>query len=99
MGVALYLIWNTGEPSRSRDMAVTFFFIQLGLNTLWSFLFFYLQDPLLGFIEILVLLGFIVLTAWKFFGLNQLAGILFIPYILWVSFASVLNFFIWMLNR
>ena len=99
MGVALYLIWNTGEQSRSRDIALALFFIQLGLNILWSFLFFYLQNPLLGFIEILVLLVFIVLTAWRFFGLNQLAGILFIPYILWVSFASVLNFFIWRLNR
>lgn len=99
MGVALYLIWNTGAQSRARHIALILFFIQLGLNILWSFLFFYLKNPLLGFIEILILLFFIILTAWKFFGLNQLAGVLFIPYILWVSFASLLNYFLWILNR
>lgn len=99
MGVALYLIWNTGVASRARHIALILFFIQLGLNILWSFLFFYLKNPMLGFIEILILLVFIILTAWKFFGLNQLAGVLFLPYILWVSFASFLNYFMWVLNR
>lgn len=99
MGVALYLIWYTVAHSKARHIALILFFIQLGLNILWSFLFFYLKNPLLGFIEILILLVFIILTAWKFYGLNQLAGILFLPYILWVGFASFLNFFLWMLNR
>jgi tryptophan-rich sensory protein len=99
MGLALYLIWSSETRNRARDTALLFFFIQLGLNILWSFLFFYLKNPLLGFIEILILLVFIAITAWKFYQLNHLAGFLFIPYMLWVGFASVLNFFLWLLNR
>lgn len=99
MGIALYLVWNSAGGGHARRVAIILFFIQLGLNVLWSFLFFYLKNPLLGFIEILLLFIFIVLTAWKFFSLNRLAGILFVPYILWVAFASILNYFLWVMNR
>jgi benzodiazapine receptor len=66
---------------------------------LWSFLFFGLKTPLLAFIEIVILWGFILVTLLKFRTLSKLAGFLLIPYLLWVSFAAVLNFSLWYLNR
>ena len=99
MGIALFLVWKIDGQGPAKRIALVLFFIQLGLNILWSFLFFYLKNPLLGFVEILILLLFIVLTAWKFYGLNHLAGVMFVPYILWVGFASLLNYFLWSLNR
>jgi len=98
MGVALFLIWDLKAEPKARPIALILFFVQLGLNTLWSFLFFYLQNPLLGLIGIIILLLFIVITAWTFFRLYPLAGYLMVPYILWVSFATVLNYSLWTLN-
>ena len=98
MGIALFLIWDLKIKTHGRGMALILFFVQLGLNTLWSFLFFYLHNPLLGLIGIIILLFFIVLTTWAFFRLNPWAGYLMIPYLLWVSFATVLNYSIWTLN-
>ena len=98
MGISLYLIWNSNIHSKARQIAIILFLIQLVFNILWSFLFFYLKNPLMGFIEILILLLLIVLTAWKFLGLNKIAAFLMIPYILWVSFATILTFSIWSLN-
>ena len=95
MGIALYLVWNASN----NRIAVTFFVIQLALNFLWSFLFFALENPLIAFIEILLLLGMIILTAVQFYPVSRTAAFLLIPYILWVIFASVLNFRIYWLNR
>lgn len=97
MGISLYLIWTTKESNNKK--ALTFFFLQLVLNTLWSILFFGLQNPLLAFLEIIILWVFILLTILNFYRLNKTAGLLLIPYILWVSFAGVLNFAIWQLNK
>ena len=99
MGISLYLIWNSNIQSNYRNPAIILFLIQLTLNILWSFLFFYLKNPFAGFIEILILLIFIILTAWKFLGINKIASFLMIPYILWVGFAAILTFSIWTLNR
>jgi len=95
MGIALYLVWN----SSNNRIAITFFMIQLALNFLWSFLFFALENPLIAFIGILLLLGMIILTAVQFYPVSRTAAFLLIPYILWVIFASVLNFSIYWLNR
>jgi translocator protein len=96
MGISLYLIWNNdGKDSKS---ALIVFSIQLGLNTLWSLLFFGLKNPLLAFIEIILLWLFIVLTILFFYQKSKTASFLLIPYLLWVSFASVLNFSIFYLN-
>lgn len=75
-----------------------YFVIQLFLNILWSILFFYLQNPLLAFIEIIVFWIFILVTAYEFGKINKGAGWLFLPYILRVTFAAVLNYSIMMLN-
>lgn len=98
MGVSLYLIWKSPGGSEFKKTAFVIFFIQLILNALWSFLFFGLESPFLGFIEIIVLWFFIALTIFYFSKISKVAVYLLIPYIAWVSFAAVLNFFLWRLN-
>lgn len=99
MGISLYLIWRKPLKEPQVKIALLIFFVQLALNTLWSIIFFGLKSPFLAFIEIIILWMVIFLTIMKFFKVSKLAGILLIPYILWVSFAAVLNFFLWSLNR
>lgn len=91
MGVALYLVW-------SKKNKITWFWIQLLLNILWSFLFFGLHLPWLAFIEIIFLCFTILITIIKFWAINKKAAILLIPYLAWVTFASFLNFTIARLN-
>lgn len=95
MGIALFLVWRLGLKTEGVQAALIVFLIQLALNTLWSILFFGLHQPFPAFIEILVLWAFILWTMIKFFGLSRPAGWLLVPYLLWVSFASILNFFLW----
>lgn len=99
MGVALFLVWRKGFQTGGVKSAIVFFAGQLALNTLWSILFFGLQMPLVAFIEIVFLWGFILITLLKFTKISKLSGLLLVPYLLWVSFAAVLNFFLWYLNR
>lgn len=99
MGIALYLIWNKGLPFAQVRTAVIFFAIQLALNILWSVLFFGAKLPLAGLIEIALLWVAILLTILRFWPLSRPAGILLLPYILWVSFATALNAAIVLLNR
>ena len=97
MAVAAWLVWRQGGVRRART-ALIFFFVQLVLNGLWSWLFF--GQHLIGaaLIDIIVLLSAIIAAPVLFFRHSRLAGILFLPYILWVSFATALNFEIWRLN-
>ena len=97
MGVAAFLVWQKKQNPKAK-LALCFYFSQLVLNALWSVVFFGLQNPFLGFIVIAVLWLLIFITLIKFWKIDRLAGLLFFPYILWVSFASVLNYFIWQLN-
>jgi len=78
--------------------ALLIFAIQLILNILWSFLFFGLQSPLYAFIEIIILWLAILLTIISFYKISKPAAYLLLPYILWVSFAAVLNFSILIIN-
>jgi len=98
IGIALYLIWESNKK-KERRCALVFFSLQLAFNFLWSVIFFYLHLPLLAFIEILILWFLILLTIIKSLKVQKWAGYLLIPYLLWVSFASVLNFSIYYLNR
>jgi translocator protein len=96
MGISLYLVWKEGYTKHKKE--ITVFGIQLSLNLLWSILFFGMRNPLLAFIDILLLWAFILYTAILFHKTSKTAAYLFIPYLLWVTFASVLNFFIFSLN-
>ncbi|MDD5626665.1 MAG: tryptophan-rich sensory protein [Patescibacteria group bacterium] len=97
MGIALYLVWQKGG-GRERERALSIFFGQLMLNVLWSSLFFGLHSPQIAFLEILILWLSILATVIVFYRISRVAGLLLLPYILWVSFAAILNFSIWRLN-
>ena len=97
MGIAFFLVWKKSE-TRSIKVPAVLFIAQLVLNALWSILFFGMKNPALGFMEIILLWIFIVLCIIKFYPISKIAAWLLLPYLLWVSFASVLNFKIWMLN-
>lgn len=97
MAVAAWLVWRSGGFSTNRT-ALSFFFAQLALNALWSWLFFAWHLGALAFAEILLLWVLILTTIVYFWRVRPLAGALLIPYLLWVSFASVLNFSVWQLN-
>lgn len=99
MGIALFLVWTSNSPGKTKQTAMIFFFIQLAFNMAWSFFFFYLKSPSLALIDIIVLLLFILLTLWKFYPVNRTALYLMLPYLIWVGFAAILNYYIWTLNR
>lgn len=92
IGISLYLIIE--KDWKKYKIALTFFGIQLFLNGLWSFLFFGLQMPMLAFVEIILLWIFILLTIIWSYRISKLASYLLMPYLAWVSFATVLNLFL-----
>ncbi|MCX6826154.1 MAG: tryptophan-rich sensory protein [candidate division Zixibacteria bacterium] len=98
MGVAVFLVWRQGLSNPPVKFALTLFILQLALNTAWTYLFFGLKSPLLAFSEILFLWVVIIAVILSFLKISIAAGLLLIPYILWVSFAVLLNFSIWRLN-
>lgn len=99
MGIASYRIWRLGPENPEVRSALKSYAMQLALNFLWSILFFGLGLRFLAFIDIILLLIFILITTIQFYRLDKPAAYLMIPYILWVSFAAVLNYTIWQLNR
>lgn len=100
MGIAAGIVWSHIDFKREEvRKALLFFVIQLALNALWSLLFFGLKNPFLALIEIVLLWLMIYETYIKFGKIDKIAGYLFVPYLLWVSFATVLNAGIWWLNR
>jgi tryptophan-rich sensory protein len=98
MGIAIYLVW-IAPSSQIRVIALSLFVIQFIFNVLWSYLFFGANNPLWSLIEILVLLIVILATGIYFYMVNRFSGYLIIPYFLWVSFATFLNYSIWNINR
>jgi tryptophan-rich sensory protein len=97
MGIAAWLVWRVGG-FRAAKSALTLFLVQLVLNALWSWLFFGWHHGGLAFVDILLLWALIVATLISFWRINPLAGALLVPYLLWVSFASALNYSVWQLN-
>lgn len=99
MGISLYTFWNTKTPISEKRQGLSLFFVQLTFNVLWSILFFGLKSPIAALIGIIVLWFAIYLTMRKFLEASKLAGWLLIPYLAWVSFATILNLSIAFLNR
>jgi len=97
MGISLFLVIKA-ENSREKIQGVVYFCIQLVLNGLWSIVFFGLHQILLAFVVIIALLLFIILSMLKFYKVSKPAAYILVPYLLWVSFASVLNLSLYMLN-
>jgi len=96
MGISAYLVFFSGK--KESRFALVVFALQLALNTLWSLAFFGLQSPLYGLVVIAALWLAIVWTMLRFYNISKNATYLLVPYILWVSFAAVLNYSIWALN-
>ena len=96
-----YAVWRilkvTGNDADRRS-ALMLFFVQLALNALWSWLFFGLNNPLAGLLNIVPQLLVILATIDRFRRLDRLAALCLAPLAAWVAFASVLNFEIWRLN-
>jgi len=98
MGVAFYLIWKQGWKKKKVKTAGMYFLAQLALNFIWSPIFFGLRAPLLGLIVIVAMWALIAMTMKKFYPLSKWAAYLLVPYLLWVSFASILNAAIVLIN-
>lgn len=98
MGIAFYLIWKAEAGKTVKQAAVILFIVQLTFNFFWSFIFFQLQQPGWAFAEIMVMWVLILFTIIWFGKISATAAWLLVPYISWVSFATVLNYAIWRLN-
>ena len=97
MGVSFFLIWNL-PPSKNRSKAMLIFMTQMTLNFFWSFLFFKFKVMGWAFVEIVILWLLIIWTISLFYKLKKSAGLLNVPYLLWVTFASTLNLAYFLLN-
>jgi translocator protein len=97
MGIAFYLIWT--KKKSPWHPSLRWYWIQLVLNTLWSFLFFGAQNPGLALVEIFFLWFAIYQTIKSFSPINRTASLLLYPYLAWVSFATLLNAAIFYLNH
>jgi len=104
MGIAAFLIWSSyakaseGQAKRQIKIALGVFGIQLFLNAIWSIIFFGLHSPGWALVDIVLLWLAIVWTMVVFYKISRPAAYLLVPYLLWVSFASYLNYAIWVLN-
>ncbi len=96
MGIAAWLVWR--EVGWTLSLPLLLFSAQLGLNVLWSVLFFGLQNPAAGLVIITILWAAILATLLVFWRVTPWAGVLFVPYITWVTIAGTLNFVLWQMN-
>lgn len=96
MGISSYLIT---KQKRKTEKALFFYSLQLFFNFCWSIIFFNMESYLFAFFWLIILLALIITSAIEFYKINKTAGLLFIPYILWVIFAGYLNYSIYLLNR
>jgi tryptophan-rich sensory protein len=97
MAIAAWFVWKPAGL-QGAALPLSLFAVQLLLNVAWSWIFFGMHAPGWAFVEIVVLWIAILATTIAFFRASQIAGWLMIPYLAWVSFASMLNFVIWRLN-
>lgn len=99
IGIAAYRIYMNNKAERNDYNGYFYYLVQLLINFLWAIIFFNLRLYGISFILIIILLLLIIITTIKFFKVDKIAGVLMIPYICWVAFASYLTFYIWMFNE
>jgi translocator protein len=99
MGISAFLVWRKGLDDKIVRIALGCFIVQLFLNAIWTPLFFGLHSPLLGLIDIVLLLNAIIVAIFAFSKISRPAALLLVPYLAWVSFATILNASIYLLNR
>jgi benzodiazapine receptor len=98
MGIAAFLVWRKGLSCAGVKTALAWFLVQLGLNAVWTPVFFGLHRIGLALAVIVLLWLAIIATMYRFFRISRPSGLLLVPYLLWVSFAVVLNASFWRLN-
>jgi tryptophan-rich sensory protein len=98
MAFAAWMVWRAPAEPSARRWALGLFVVQLAANALWSWLFFGLQKGGWAFAEVLVFWVLIALTCAAFWRIRPLAGMLLLPYLAWVAFASYLNWVLWQAN-
>jgi tryptophan-rich sensory protein len=98
MGISAGIVWSRGLHHIWVKTALYHFVFQLLINALWSLVFFSLQEVFWALFTIIILLTLIILTIKWFKVVNKTAAYLLIPYLLWVLYATALNFEIWRLN-
>jgi tryptophan-rich sensory protein len=98
MGISFFLVWKSGTEDTLKNKAIVFFAVQLLVNFFWSFIFFKLHQIGWAFVDIIVMWVLILFTIFNFARVNNTAAWLLVPYISWVSFATILNYTIWKLN-
>ena len=97
MGISVWLIWMENK-SKIRNFAIKIFWIQFFFNIFWTYLFFGIQRIDLALFEIIFLILLIIINIIYFLKINKISGYILIPYLLWVMYASLLNYSIWNLN-
>jgi tryptophan-rich sensory protein len=98
MAIAAYRIWMKGEQGEDVNEALKFYSLQLVFNFFWSIIFFRFELYGVAFFELLILLLLVIYTTYLFYKIDPLAAYLMIPYLLWLSYAGILNYSIWKLN-
>lgn len=96
MGISSYIIFK--ENKKETKSSLLIYIIQLLFNMLWTYFFFNKGWYLFSFIWILIMIVLVVIMIYKFYKINKVAGLLQIPYLIWLIFASILNFNIFLLN-
>lgn len=99
MGISFWLVWTAKVPESTKRNAYLIFGIQLFLNFWWSILFFKCHSPSLALVDIVLMVVTILLSIFAFAKFSKTAAWLLVPYISWVTFATILNYTIWILNR
>jgi len=97
MGISVWLVWKR-KPSADRTIGIRIFWVQLFFNILWTYIFFGIQKIGLSFLEIIFLIFLIFSNIIYFLKIDKIAGYLLIPYLIWVLYASLLTYNIWVLN-
>lgn len=99
MGISLFLVWQKSPSDKKVGRSLILFFVHLIFNAAWSIVFFGLHQILLALLVILFLWLLIVAVIFNFYKISKAAAYLLVPYLYWVTFASVLNYSFWLLNR
>lgn len=98
MGIALFLVWREGLNRKNVRIAVLIFAAQLIINVLWSLIFFGTHNIFGGLILIIILIAAILVNIIVFYRISKPAGLILIPYLVWVCIAGYLNYSVYILN-
>jgi tryptophan-rich sensory protein len=94
MAISFYIVWRKGFKNKKSRQAITFFFIQLALNLVWSPVFFGYKNLLLAFVIIIVMIFYVVKTILAFSKIDKRASYLLYPYLVWISFFKTVRFMV-----